>query len=328
MAESSSPLIRRGRSNARYTTISNNIIDHPALSPEARLALIYLLSKPADWELRIVDLQRLLGTRGKPRGRDKAYAVVDELKSSAYIVAEQQKQQGRFGRLIYYVFDEPQSGGQGSDGGPPVDAEQAATRALGAPAETSSAPLPEFQEAAFPDPGVSDPGKPNLTKDRRSPSTENPPPSPGRPAAAKPAEGGGFSEFWNAWPEDTRPRERALAAKLFVALSADEQHMARQVAQAYRATRASAGEFAGMLPYLRTRLFADFAGAPAVDGGHYVITPDRPEWPSWVEHLKAHHSPGLVERQAAKGRLLTATRWPPIDGRKPPNDRASTGAGQ
>ena len=28
MAESSSPLIRRGRSNARYTTISNNIIDN------------------------------------------------------------------------------------------------------------------------------------------------------------------------------------------------------------------------------------------------------------------------------------------------------------
>jgi hypothetical protein len=119
-----------------------------------------------------------------------------------------------------------------------------------------------------------------------------------------------------------------LAARLFGALSADEQHMARQVAQAYRATRASAGEFAGMLPYLRHRLFADFSGAPAVDGGHYVITPDRPEWPSWVEHLKAHHSPGLVERQAAKGRLLTATRWPPVDGRKHPNDSTSTRVGR
>lgn len=70
MAESSSPLIRRGRSNARYTTTPNSIIDHPTLSADARLAVIDLLSKPADWELRIGDLQRLLGARGKPRGRD------------------------------------------------------------------------------------------------------------------------------------------------------------------------------------------------------------------------------------------------------------------
>jgi hypothetical protein len=34
MAESSSPLIRRGRSNARYTTTPNSIIDHPTLSAE------------------------------------------------------------------------------------------------------------------------------------------------------------------------------------------------------------------------------------------------------------------------------------------------------
>lgn len=328
MAESSSPLIRRGRSNARYTTISNSIIDHPTLSPDARLALIYLLSKPANWELRIADLQRLLGTRGKPRGRDKAYAVVDELKASAYIVAEQQKHQGRFGRIIYYVFDEPQSGDQGSNVGSPINTEQAAARALGTPAEASSAPLPEFQEAAFPDPDFSDPVKPDLTKDRRLPSTENPPPSPKRPDAARPSEAGGFSEFWSAWPENERPRARGLAAKLFAALPPDEQHMARQVSQAYRATRASAGEFAGMLPYLRHRLFADFAGAPAVDGGHYVITPDRPEWPSWLEHLRAHHSPGVVEPQAAKGRFLTSTRWPPPDRQKPPSGRASTGAGR
>ena len=79
-----------------------------------------------------------------------------------------------------------------------------------------------------------------------------------------------------------------------------------------------------MLPYLRHRLFADFVGAPVIDGGHFVITPDRPEWSPWVEHLKAHHSLGLVERQAAKGRLLTATRWPPSDLRRPPIDGSST----
>jgi hypothetical protein len=94
-----------------------------------------------------------------------------------------------------------------------------------------------------------------------------------------------------------------------------------------------------MLPYLRQRLFTEFADAPAIDGGHFVITPDRPEWPLWLAHLQTVHSLSVVERQAAKGQFLTPTRWPPkpaeatsstapSDRRSPLNDRASIGGGQ
>jgi hypothetical protein len=87
-----------------------------------------------------------------------------------------------------------------------------------------------------------------------------------------------------------------------------------------------------MLPYLRYRLFTEFDGAPAIDQGLFVITPERPEWDAWLEHLQSQHTPSVVDRQAAKGRFLTPTRWPPqasesVTGElHPENDRVSGGA--
>jgi hypothetical protein len=107
MSENVAPLVRRGRRNARYTAISNFIIDHPELSPEARIALIYLLSKPDYWRLQINDIRRLLGTAGKPCGRNKAYEVIRELKASAYVLAYEVLDEGRFSSITYFVFDEP-----------------------------------------------------------------------------------------------------------------------------------------------------------------------------------------------------------------------------
>jgi hypothetical protein len=107
MTETAIPLVRRGRRNARYTAISNDLIDLPTLGPEARIALIYLLTKPDDWQLQINDIRRLLGAGGKPCGRNKAYEVIKSLKDAAYVVAIEELRHGRFFRLTYYVFDEP-----------------------------------------------------------------------------------------------------------------------------------------------------------------------------------------------------------------------------
>lgn len=101
MTDAAVHLVRRGRRNARYTAISNDIIDHPILSPEARIVLIYLLSKPDDWQLRIGDIRRVLGKGGKPCGRNKAYEVIKELKASAYVLAIEELLKGRFYRLTY-----------------------------------------------------------------------------------------------------------------------------------------------------------------------------------------------------------------------------------
>jgi len=341
MTDSAPALVRRGRRNARYTAISNDIIDHPILSPEARIVLIYLLSKPDNWELKVNDIRRLLGTAGKPCGRNKAYEVIKELKASAYVVAVHAfAENGRFDRIAYYVFDEPHPDPEGFKAEHRSGAVGDESRPAGDVVRAPISPRPEIREAvASPRPQIRYPEKRDLTKDRKKQTTEIPPPSPKPPVAAGTREGGGFSEFWTDWPEANRPRERPLAAKLFAGLSPAGRQQAAQFAPAYRATQGQAGGFAPMLPYLRQRLFTEFDGAPEIDGGHFVLTPDRPEWPAWRAHLEAHHSPSVVERQAAKGQFLTPTRWPPkpadttssispSDKRSHLNDRASTGAGQ
>lgn len=317
MADSAPALVRRGRRNARYTAISNEIIDHPTLSPEARIALIYLLSKPDDWRLQINDIRRLLGRNGTPCGRNKAYEVIKELKASAYILAVEELRKGRFYRLAYYVFDEPVSAPEAVraelQARPPAEADGDKEDA----ARSVDSPHPGFRETVAPPPrsrdtAIRDLENRDLTKDRNPQTPESPPPSPKRRDTRHRSEVvGGFSKLWDTWPADTRPRNRPLAAKRFADLSPAEQRMAAQFANVFRATRGNAGEFAGMLPYLRQKLFAEFVDAPTTDRGHYVITPDRPEWTSWLDHLRAQHSASVVERQAAKGQFLTPTRWPP-----------------
>lgn len=96
MIDAAAPLVRRGRRNARYTAISNDLIDHPTLSPEARIVLIYLLSRPDNWELQIPDIRRLLGTGPKACGRNKTYEVIKELKNCAHVIAVEELRSGRF----------------------------------------------------------------------------------------------------------------------------------------------------------------------------------------------------------------------------------------
>lgn len=108
MAETSTSRVRRGRPNSGFIAISNSLLTIAGMSPEARLSLVYLLSKPADWELQIDDIRRLLGrSPDKPAGRNRAYAVVRELKDSRYVVACDDLEHGRFVGVTYYVFDEP-----------------------------------------------------------------------------------------------------------------------------------------------------------------------------------------------------------------------------
>lgn len=328
------PLVRRGRRNARYTAISNDIIDHRTLSPDARIALIYLLSKPDDWQLQINDIRRLLGTGDRPCGRNKCYEVINELKASAYVITVEELCRGRFHRLTYYVFDEPLLDPAAFKA--ELRGERPASEAAGAQINepASNAPHPEIRKTvSSPRPQFRDPRKRHLTKDRNIQTTEIPP----SPPSAQPRNGeraiGGSAAFWTlwgGWPERERPRRRDLAAKLFTSLTEDDQKMAVQFAGVYRAARGHLRELTPMLPYLRQRLFAEFEGAPNTDGGRFVITPDRPEWPGWLNYLRSQHSATLVDQQAARGLFLTPTRWPPAQhcSRRSHSAVMSNGAGR
>ena len=316
MTDAAVPLVRRGRRNARYTAISNDIIDHPRLSPEARIALIYLLSKPDDWQLQINDLRRLLGTADKICGRNKAYEVLRELKASAYVVAVEELLKGRFLRLTYYVFDEPQEDPDGFRaelcGGAKAEAVSGVADGVGS---APISPCPGIRETvAPPRPETPHPENRHATKEGKKQNTELPPPPPkpsSRSTGAGEGEGAGFATFWNQWPQAARPRERPYAQKLFHGLTLGDQGLAAAHAGSYRVAQLQRGEFAAMIFYLRDRRFLEFEGAPEIDReGYFVITAAREEWAAWLDHYRARFSEAVLASSIDRGILLTRTRWP------------------
>jgi len=316
MTENSAPLVRRGRRNACYTAISNFLIDHPSLSPDARIALIYLLSKPDDWQLQINDLRRVLGTGVKACGRDKAYKVVKELKDTAYVVAVEELRGGRFYAVTYYVFDEPMDDPEafraevrrGFAKMPPRNSEVRN--------EQVPAPYPEKPDTvSSPSPSFQDTEKQQLTKDGKKQITKIPPPSPRRKGdrTASRAEAGGerFAKLWEIWPVDERPRNRAYAQRVFDNLNPDDQLHAYELASQYRSVQKLRATFAAMIPYLRDRLFLELLdGPPFTPDGYLRITPDRPEWSAWMSYIEAVHGAKGRARQETLGFLLSKTRWP------------------
>jgi hypothetical protein len=318
MTDGPVPLVRRGRRNARYTSISNDIIDHPALSPEARIVLIYLLSKPDNWQLRIGDIRRLLGTGYKACGRNKAYEVIKELKTCVYVIAVDELQQGRFYRLTYFVFDEPHPDPEGfrqaiRDGVDYDKIQQDECRT--SPEIPSDLPDPQNRETVNrPHPRKPYPENRHLRKEQKKQKTEVPPPSPNpthRDAGDGEGPNFGFSSLWDEWPETERPNQRSYAEGLFARLTPDERRNAIQFARAFRSVRAGQGGFAPMIYYIRDRLFLEFDGAPEIDHeGYFVIKPGCDEWTVWLNHYRSRCSEKVIASMEERGFLLTRTRWP------------------
>lgn len=96
-------MIIKKKHDNNFTTIPNAIIEDKTLSPEARWTLIYLLSKPKDWVVRVTDIRNFSGF-----GRDKSYQMLRELCEAGYIEKVQQRQEdGSFGEIEYLVKDSP-----------------------------------------------------------------------------------------------------------------------------------------------------------------------------------------------------------------------------
>jgi len=101
-AVSEEATIRRGVRNARYTTVPNHVFEDARLSMEARWLLGYLLSKPDNWTVILGDIAKRGGC-----GRDKARRIVNELVQNGYAEKEQEREDGRFGKLSLVIYDEP-----------------------------------------------------------------------------------------------------------------------------------------------------------------------------------------------------------------------------
>jgi len=132
-----------------YARVDNSVFTTRCLSPEARWALGYLLSKPNNWELRMTDLQHQAGC-----GRDKVRRMIRELEASGHLV--RQRTHRADGRWVWesVIYEQPPF---------PV--------AVLAPAAVSP-PCPEKPSMGAPPAVTPPPATPPIKRDRIAATTE------------------------------------------------------------------------------------------------------------------------------------------------------------
>ena len=88
-----------------YTQVHNNIIDNPALSGKAKWILIYLLSKPSDWQVYESDI-----INHCTNGRDSIRSGIKELMEVGHIIRGERlrNDKGQLKEYPYEVYEIPQ----------------------------------------------------------------------------------------------------------------------------------------------------------------------------------------------------------------------------
>ena len=85
-----------------YTIVSNHILRDNTLSWRARGLFIYILSKPETWKVYTKDL-----INQATEGKYAMYKAMKELVEAGYIERSQIVEDGKFGNLIYKVYQIP-----------------------------------------------------------------------------------------------------------------------------------------------------------------------------------------------------------------------------
>lgn len=86
----------------RYSSIDNNVINDERLSWKARGILIYLLSKPDNWQVRMYDLIK----GSKNDGETSVKNALKELRNLGYAKLVRGEIDGKFGSH-YVISEEP-----------------------------------------------------------------------------------------------------------------------------------------------------------------------------------------------------------------------------
>jgi hypothetical protein len=88
--------------NKCYTTIGLKAVEDPRLSWKAKGLHLYLYSRPSGWQIRYTDLLR----RSRD-GKCSLQRAVEDLKRHGYLRISQIRKQGKFGRSLWEVYEEP-----------------------------------------------------------------------------------------------------------------------------------------------------------------------------------------------------------------------------
>ena len=93
--------ILKKKKKDNYTSISNDFLQDPYISFEAKGLASSLLSRPEDWEINVSALM----SEGKI-GRDKVNKIILELIKAGYMYKSQSRTSGKFSRNILFISDE------------------------------------------------------------------------------------------------------------------------------------------------------------------------------------------------------------------------------
>lgn len=275
-------IITRKRRDS-FAIVPNAVANDERLTFEERGVLIYLLAKPNDWNVSAVDLMRRGGF-----GRDKAYRILQKLKTVGYLRRTQSKDQsGRFMAYDYEVHDSA------------VPDELPLAQPLPGN-QDAVAPLPDFPSTGLPVSGKSD-----TYKEPSEQRTESPLPPEGE------EEGRDFKLFWASWPSDHLPDSQMTAFRVFKALPEEDRALALKAVEPYRKAMANRGKPRRMITFLRERQFMDFHDAPEIDkDGDFIIRPGQPEWSAWLGSIRKEHGEAGVQSAIRLKFLCRKTRWP------------------
>lgn len=119
-----------------------------------------------------------------------------------------------------------------------------------------------------------------------------------------------ISDLVGKWPADALGSiDKAEAA--FGRLTIGQRHHALQMIDAYRAgIYRLRREPSRLATYLNDRLYEEFEDAPQITSGFFRITPDRPEWDRWVQHIRLTQGPAAAKRTVGQPFIAVSTRWP------------------
>ena len=100
----SDSLIVRSSLKENFSVLPNELINDDRLSTEHLGLLVYLLSKPNDWQVRVKQLQNRFDM-----GRDKTRRILATLEQYGYISRDIVRAEGKFSETRYIVKDSPET---------------------------------------------------------------------------------------------------------------------------------------------------------------------------------------------------------------------------
>ena len=98
----SDSLIVRSSLKDNFSVLPNHLLNDDRLSADQLGLLVYLLSKPTDWQVQVTELRKRFDV-----GRDKIRTILACLEQYGYISKEQVRADGKFATNRYVVSDSP-----------------------------------------------------------------------------------------------------------------------------------------------------------------------------------------------------------------------------